>query len=289
MKNLLSVKASDGLCNCRIKFYPDGDGNWYPVQKMTSEKKIFNPKGYEKHGYGIPTKTTQEDTEELFCCSLLQDEVCTDRGRSDRARLRARSQILDIIRCNLDFRYFCTLTYDAQRVNREDYTEVVKKFSQWCDNRVRRKDLKYLAVIERHKESNGLHFHVLCNSVLDFVESGTVKCPTHKKPIRIATANRYKIPEEDRKIVYNIADWCYGFSTAIEISGDPLLEKVGNYLRKYMTKDTDKIGGRWYYSGGDLVRPRYEFCDDDFYACDTTYEIAVPGNVLRVFMPQNFS
>ena len=288
MKNLLSVKASEGLCNCRIKFYPDAHGEWYPVQKMTSEKKIFNPHKLEKHGYVNTGKTHAEDTEELYADTLLSDDVCTDRGNCDRARLRARSQILDIIRCNLDFKYFCTLTYDSQRVDRENYNEVVKKFSQWCDNRVRRKGLKYLAVIERHKESNGLHFHMLSNSVLAFVDSGTVKCPNHKKPIKIITADRYKIPLEDRKTVYNISEWTYGFSTAIEITADPLLARVGGYLRKYMTKDSEKVGGRWYYSGGELVRPRYVYCDDDFYCCDKTYELQIPGNCLRVFMPENF-
>lgn len=286
MKNLLSVKASEGLCNCRIKFYPDDVGGWYPVQKMTSQNKIFNPKGLEKHGYTISPKATKEDSEKLLASPLLEDEDCTDRrGGNDRARLRARSQILDIIRCNLDFRYFCTLTFDARYVDRENYNEVVKKFSQWCDNRVRRKGLKYIAVIERHKRSNGLHFHVLINSVLGFVDSGTVKCPNHKKPIKIETADRYGIPTEDRKTVYNISDWSYGFSTAIEITADPLLERVGSYLRKYMTKDSDKIGGRWYYSGGELLRPRYVYCDDDFYCCDVTYELQLPGNVLRVFCP----
>lgn len=284
MKNLLSVTASEGLCNCRIKHYPDEQGNWHPVQKMTTEKKIFNPLGLEKHGYDNIRPKAEENPEELLLDVCLSDEVCTDRGSSDRARVRARSKILDLIRCNLDFRYFCTLTYDAEKVSRENYDEVVRKFSQWCDNRVRRKGLKYLAVIERHHQSNGLHFHVLTNSALCLVDSGTVKCPRHKKPIKIRTADRYGVPLSDRKTVFNISDWVYGFSTAIAIDGDPLLVKVGNYLRKYMTKDEQKVGGRWYYSGGALLRPRYTYCTDDFFSCDSTYDFSVAGNSFKVLL-----
>ena len=192
--------------------------------------------------------------------------------------------MLDLIRCNLDFKYFCTLTFNGERVARDDYNSVVAVFSQWCDNRVRRNGLKYVAVIERHKKSNGLHFHILCNDVLRLVDSGTCKVPQRKKPIRTTTADKYKVPKEDRKTVYNISDWSYGFSTAIEISGDPLLVKVGNYLRKYMTKDEQKVGGRWYYSGGALLRPRYTYCTDDFFSCDCTYDFSVAGNSFKVLL-----
>ena len=31
------------------------------------------------------------------------------------------------------------------------------------------------------------------------------------------------------------------------------------YVTKYITKAAEKVGGRWYYSGGDLVRPVVEY------------------------------
>ena len=279
MKNLLSVKASEGLCNCRIKKYPDVNGVYHTVQFMVSEKKIFNPLGLEEHGYANTfTQTLTDDT-----AGMLPSSDRQERTDNTRAVHRARAKVLDCIRCNLDFSFFCTLTYNAEFVDREDYNEVVRKFSQWCDNRVRRKGLKYVGVIERHKQSNGLHFHVLCNDVLDVVDSGTVKCVGYKKPIRISTADRYKIPEENRKTVYNIADWSYGFSTAIRITGDDSLIKVSAYLQKYLTKEADKVGGRYYYSGGDLLRPKYEYCTADFYDDTNDYAISVPGNTLKVW------
>lgn len=274
MKNLLSVTTVQGLCNCRIKQYPDINGNWVSVQKMTSEKKIFNPSGLEKHGYDTIPKF--EDN------TCVETDSKSSGSDTDRAVKRSRAKVLDIIRCNLDFKYFCTLTFNGDIIDRTCYSDVVRKFSQWCDNRVRRCGLKYVAVIEKHKCSDGLHFHVLCTDVLKLSDSGTVKCLGHKKPIRVSTADRYKIPEENRKTVYNISDWSYGFSTAIEITGDECLVKVGAYLQKYLTKDSEKIGGRYYYSGGSLVRPRFLYCDDDFYGCDETYTIKVPGNTIKV-------
>lgn len=275
MKNLLSVSASDGLCNCRIKQYPDGVGGWVSVQKMTSEKKIFNPSGLERLGCDAVPKF------EVDSC-VEADSKQSDTADSDRAVKRSRAKVLDLIRCNLDLCYFCTLTFNDDIVTRNDYTSVVRKFSQWCDNRVRRCGLKYVAVIEKHKCSDGLHFHLLCTDVLKLSDSGTVKCLGHKKPIRVSTADRYKIPEKDRKIVYNISDWCYGFSTAIAITGDEGLVKVSAYLQKYLTKDSEKVGGRYYYSGGELLRPRFLYCNDDFYSCDETYTIKVPGNTIKV-------
>lgn len=279
MKNLLTVKASEGLCNCRIKKYPDTNGVYQTVQIMVSENKIFNPYGLEKHGYANPiTEDYSDDTNGVLCTDNKQ------RGTDDvRAVYRARSKVLDCIRCNLDLAFFCTLTFNAEYVNREEYTEVVRKFSQWCDNRVRREGLKYVGVIERHKRSNGLHFHVLCNNALKLVDSGTVKCVGYKKPIRVATADRYKIPEEDRKTVYNISDWSYGFSTAIAITNDDSLVKTSAYLQKYLTKESDKVGGRYYYSGGKLLRPKYEYCTADFYDDTNDYVIKVPANTLKVW------
>lgn len=276
MKKLLHISSSEGLCNCRIKLYPTPDNNWIPVQKMTSEKKIFNPLGLERSGEKSRVKYTTENEQNGKVERGLGEDT------KERSIRRARAKLLDLIRCNLSFRYFVTLTFDKTKIEREEYSSVVRCFGRWADNRVRRAGLKYVAVIERHKKSNGLHFHLLCNDVLHLVESGTVKTPTHKKPIKIATADRYKIPCNDRKIVYNIADWEYGFSTAIEITGDDNLVKVSTYLQKYLTKDTEKVGGRYYYSGGDLLRPQFTYCDDDFYDCDLSYTINVPGNTIKV-------
>ncbi len=280
--NKFSVSSSDGLFNCRIKFYPDINGKLYVVEKMVSRQKIFNPLGLENDTdcVGLISSVNIDS----FDTPLEYQKQSFDNTEENllRSFRRAKSKLYDIIRCNPDMIYFCTLTYDDDIVERSNYSEVVKKFTIWADNRVRRNNLKYVAVIERHKKSKGLHFHLLMNDVLALVDSGTVKVPEKTKPIKISTADRYKVPVADRKIVYNIPSWSYGFSTAIEITGDPLRVKVSAYLQKYLIKAGEKVGGRWYYSGGALARPTYRYCNDDFFNTDFDFEINVPCNNFRV-------
>ena len=74
--------------------------------------------------------------------------------------------------------------------------------------------------------------------------------------------------------VYNLPGWSLGFTTAIELYGD--YENAVGYVCKYIGKDmpanlqdgpeglpelTAKIGGRWYYSGGELARPDIRLVD----------------------------
>lgn len=241
-----------------------------------SENKIFNPDGLEQEGWKNYGKFGEDES---FQAS---DRTEPDPENILRACRRARSKLYDIIRCNLDFRYFCTLTFNAEVVDRADYSSVLRKFTQWTDNRVRRQGLKYVGVIEYHKDKRGMHFHVLCNEALRLSDSGTVCAPGKKKPIKSATADKYGIAVADRKPVYNISDWKYGFSTALEITDDPGRVKVARYLQKYLSKQTERPGGRWYYSGGALLRPQYKYCQDDFYDTEETYMINVPGNCIKV-------
>ena len=56
-----------------------------------------------------------------------------------------------------------------------------------------------------------------------------------------------------------MADWKLGFTTAVKLSGD--YDNVCKYITKYVLKQSDggMIGGRYYYHGGDLKGPRYEY------------------------------
>lgn len=63
-----------------------------------------------------------------------------------------------------DFRWFVTLTLAPDKVDRYDAGEVVRKLSQWCNNQVKRRGLKYVLVPERHKDG-ALHF-LCCASLL---------------------------------------------------------------------------------------------------------------------------
>ena len=47
-------------------------------------------------------------------------------------------------------------------------------------------------------------------------------------------------------------DWKLGFSTCIPI--DENYERTCNYLTKYLTKDSEKILGKWYLASRNLIK-----------------------------------
>ena len=57
--------------------------------------------------------------------------------------------------------------------------------------------------------------------------------------------------------VFNLPRWTLGFSTAIELYGE--YASACAYVCKYVRKQEEKIGGRWYYSGGKLEKPTISY------------------------------
>lgn len=273
----LAVTADECKYNTRIKLYPCNSDceDWYAVDKMVCNNYVFNPDNAAvcKRSEHIP----------IFSCDerYTPDKDLQERENKQRAIRRAKAKLFDYIRCNLDLNYFVTLTFNPDLINSKDYAAVIKKVNQWLDNRVRRNGLKYCGVVERHKKG-GLHFHFMTNDKLFFVDSGTVKVPKHKKPIKRETAAKYKIPWQEWQTVWNVFDWDYGFSTAIKIIDDDLHIKTSHYLVKYLTKDFEKIGGRYYYSGGKLVCPRYQYSNTDFSQTEEAYAFEVCGIKYKV-------
>jgi hypothetical protein len=197
----------------RIKYRPDLSGNLHPY-----ELTVFSrPVGGRKSSGRVS----------------IEDQICEARDYQSEARRRAVSRCRDLGACAPDLGLFVTLTLDASRINRYDYTEIVRSASTWLDNRVRRDGLKYLLVPELHKDG-AIHFHGMINDVLARTNSG----------IRHAG-----------KVVYNLPAWSYGFTTAQRITGQDGAWKVAQYCLKYMTKSTEKIGGRYYLHGGAFAEP----------------------------------
>lgn len=256
--------------NSRVKLYPNDCGEWEPVQQLVCSRFVFNPDGAELIS-----------TPPRYYRLALPAEPTSPEELQARSLNRARAKLFDYVCCNPDLNYFVTLTFDGEKVAREDYAEVVKKFNQWTSNAVRRYGLKYLGVVERHHQTHGLHFHLLTNSALELQDSGTVKCAGRKKPIKVATADRYKIPYAERKTVYNLPQWRYGFSTSIEIDGEGARQKVAHYVCKYLTKDVEKIGGRYYYHGGTLESPRYVYGRVDFERVEADRQFEIENSDIK--------
>lgn len=253
------LTASQALSNCRTRLVPLGD-EWVVSQIMVCDRPKFNGGGY---GLLDPVhRSTPSD-----------DEPLSDSNRSDyieRSRRRARKAVEDIMDCN-DFQWFMTFTLDGDKIDRTDYKGFIEKVRQYLDNRVRRSGWKYCAVVEYHKrtEKNGkhaLHLHsCVSGDKIKLADSGTVVNPRGGKPITRAYARRLGYADYELKTVYNVTDWTLGYSTAIHTYGERFA--LSRYIKKYITKSDDKIGGRWYYSGGELQRPIFLYDNivfDDF-------------------------
>ena len=233
------------LHNAKIKTYPDGSASL-----LVLDRPVIRESGWEADK---PTNggSRWED--------LSEDErAALNLSRSQR---RARSAVFDLA-LSTPFTHFITLTLDQRRVDRYDPVEVLRHLRYWLDNAVRRRGLVYVLVPELHKDG-ALHFHGLINEALPLVDSGTIIPPGGGKPRRPrseAQGESWLTAGGSR--VYNIPGWSLGFSTAIQLHGDRR-QAVG-YVCKYITKTEAKIGGRWYYSGGDLRRPDGFTADLDF-------------------------
>lgn len=232
--------------NTRVKTYPDGS------QLVTvSDKPIFREPGWE-----IAGKWEKESRPK----AEKRDGKEEDR---ERARRRARAAVADLGRAN-KFDLFVTLTLDAERIDRYDEAITGRELRRWLSHQVQRRGLAYVLVPEHHKDG-AIHFHGLFNDVLTRTDSGTIKRRGHKKPQRPRSAKeRAAWIAEGGQIVYNLPGWTLGFTTALELVGD--YRKAVAYVCKYIGKDSEKIGGRWYFSGGSLRRPEASYTDTDYAA-----------------------
>jgi hypothetical protein len=78
-------------------------------------------------------------------------------------------------------------------------------------------------------------------------------------------------------MVYNFPTWRFGFSTGIPLDAE--YDRAVSYVLKYLTKAGEKIGGRWYYSGGKIPRPVVALSDleiRDVENLDGAYRFDVP-------------
>ena len=165
-----------------------------------------------------------------------------------RAQRRAKVKALEMILCNPDLDMFGTFTYaEDKSVDRLDYDSCYKVLKPWLSNRVERRGLKYVAVAEKQKKG-GIHFHLLAN----------------KSALALAPARSPytgKALTHSGKPLFNVSDWRHGFTSAEDISGEDAQTKVAKYIFKYMTKNQQKIGGRYLLHGGDMAQPVYAYAD----------------------------
>lgn len=226
----------------RIKIYPMGG---YEI--MACNRPIF-AEYPAKH----PIKKKKSNDGLAVSTVAVKDSKnkTSDAGSIDRAMRRARAKVRDIALSN-KFRWFVTLTLDATKIDRYDMTAIVKRLNQWLNNRVKRDGLYYVLVPERHKDG-AIHFHGFFNDCMEFVDSGHTDAAGHP--------------------IFNLKDWKFGFSAAVEIYGD--YARAVSYVCKYIGKQGEKVGGRWYYSGGKLDAPTVIFPELSITELNTSHKDA---------------
>ena len=216
---------------------------------LASSSAIFCAKGWEEIGKETQHKKPKSDKPRN---GEIED--------LERAKRRARANVRRVALAS-SFKYFVTLTFDPARVDSMDPAAVVKAMSIWCDNNVRRKGLAYVLVPELHK-SGRVHFHGFFNDALPAVDSGCLKIPGQKRLKKPKTKKeRAELISAGAQVVYNLPNWTYGFTTALELVGS--YPAAVAYVCKYIGKDAQKIGGRWYYSGGAVQKPVEKYIDID--------------------------
>lgn len=240
----------------RIKHYPGG-----LMEIMAASRPIFKEGGWELSNKWdtVPNGGGSRSREDAAGGGAEPAAADNKAAQAvSRAMRRARAQVRDLALCN-GFRWFVTLTLDGEQIDRYDMAGITRKLNNWLDNQVRRHGLKYVLVPERHKDG-AVHFHGFFNDAVVALDSGTISMPGGKKPRKPrSAAQRQAWLDDGGHVVYNLPAWSLGFTTAIEVYGD-YAAAVG-YVCKYIGKQGEKPGGRWYYSGGDLARPRVEYAD----------------------------
>lgn len=243
-------KSSSDVHHCaRLKTYLDGSS-----ELMVCSKPVFIEAGYESAAKFNHSNRCSNITRTV--ARDAADKAGASEASADRARRRAATKVRDLALSNR-FRWFVTLTLDRERIDRYDVGVITKKLNQVMDNLVRRRGLAYVLVPERHKDG-AIHFHGFFTDAVRAVESGHMDGTGHK--------------------VYNLPEWTLGFSTAIELYGT--YSSAVGYVCKYVRKQEEKIGGRWFYSGGKLAKPAVSYPDVEWREAHEAggYEFSVGGS-----------
>lgn len=250
--NGLRVSGTSIYHNVKEKQYPNG------LRKITvASRDVYKEKGWE-------ASEKSEDFEKVPKPKNMKNGTRTDSLK------RAKQKVFDIAVMN-HFDYFITLTLNAEKINRYSVSDVMKKLKVFLRNSVTRYGLKYLLVAEHHKDG-AIHMHGLVSGNMKFENSGTFQAPGFNKPVKLETLLSNNIPLEKCHKVYNMPQWTWGYSTAIQTYGDVV--NCAKYITKYITKDVQKIFGNFYYAGGNIIRDvPYSLYDVDYESinCEKEY------------------
>ena len=182
---------------------------------------------------------------------------------------RSKDKIFDYIMCN-SWDWFFTGTIDPDKLDSLDFKVCLKPINKWFQNMVQNYSISYILVFELHPTSGRLHLHGLLREDKDhplkLKLSGTKLYYGFKKPMKDITALKHGLDISKGTDVYNLKSWRFGWSTAIRTYGSPT--QLAHYCTKYITKDSKKIFGRYFWHSRDLERPKIIYDNVDFHSCN---------------------
>ena len=174
--------------------------------------------------------------------------------------LRRTTILMNMLLNMNDFDWFWTLTFDPQKIDRQNEKEVFNCYKKYINNiKKQYPSFKYMTFPERH-EDGCFHFHLLTAGLtpkqMGLVNSGKVCCHWAKKKYNGILSKEYfdktkhlhELKETDGEIVYNATSFAYGFTTVSRIVSR---ERCNSYVKKYVEKalgSTEFFKKRFYYS-----------------------------------------
>lgn len=250
----IAVRDIDIHTNARIKHYLD-----FEVVQVANTDMFVDGKfvPYKKKMVSVTPKGEAKNPER-------SKEV---------SRRRAKTAVRDISLLT-KFTHMFTWTLNPELVDRENPDEVYRVMRNVLGNLSKRKKFLYVMIPEYHKDGKGIHAHGLCSL-------GDVKIvPSLKK-------NGQQRRTKKGQLLFNMQDWQFGWSTCVELDKD--YTKAVSYITKYITKQDDKIFGKWYLSSRALQKKPYcaslydvnynEFRDEKLLECGEQYEADVYNDV----------
>lgn len=178
--------------------------------------------------------------------------------KMDESLSRTKRTVRDMLFCN-QFDYFCTFTFNQQKVNRLNYKECQKKITELFKNYKNRYSpgFQYVIVPEFHKDG-AIHFHGMIRGLRD----GDLTVPDYIWKRNRGTGELSLVPNT-RKYV----DWTYyskkmGYFSCSAVKNQTA---CAVYVSKYITKDLVQLpkGVRAVMASKGLDRPDLVFDEDD--------------------------
>lgn len=180
---------------------------------------------------------------------------------------RTRRTVRDLCLCN-PFDYFCTFTFNAEKIDRYNFDVCSKRLSELFKNYRNRyaPDFRYLIIPEFHRDG-AVHFHGMIRGIRpqDFTVPELI---WKRDPV---TDQRLLVPNTKKYV-----DWAYyskklGFFSCSSIRSQ---ERCSSYITKYITKDLASLpkGQRCFMASKGLHKPDLVFDEDQIpYQFDPEY------------------